>query len=198
MQEIRTNNNTMIERLENRFKGYYEKYLNLNEFINWFNLDMILNNDIIRNENYLFEIYNYDELLKINCENLTDELKDIETELKEIQNETNNEKQEILINELLEDNYTINLLYHYHNYDFDLTISDNSESIEDYCSTYIHETNEVYQYFIISSFDVDKWKKYTDYPIFYNENLETYLIGITHFGMSWDYFFTKATERIYF
>ena len=187
-----------MEKLENRFKGYYEKYLNLNEFINWFNLDMILNNDIIRNENYLFEIYNYNELLKNDIENLTYELKDIETELKEIQNETDNEKQEILINNLIENNYIINELYTIFNYDFNFSISENSESLEDYINNHIHELNEVYQYFIISSFDVDKWKKYTDYPIFYNENLETYLIGITHFGMSWDYFFTKATERIYF
>jgi len=63
MNKTRTNNNTLLEKIQNRFKGYYKEYLNLNQFIKHNNLDMILNNDIIDPE--VFYLYNYEQLYEI-------------------------------------------------------------------------------------------------------------------------------------
>ena len=69
---------------------------------------------------------------------------------------------------------------------------DLSEAIYDYCLEYFWEGCEVYQYFIVPEYDVERyWSEYTSYPIFYNDVLDVYLIGITHYGMAWKYFNTN-------
>ena len=50
--------------------------------------------------------------------------------------------------------------------------------------------NEVYQYYIISDSGARFLKDYSDELIFYHEDLDMYLWGITHFGTSWDYVLT--------
>ena len=64
-------------------------------------------------------------------------------------------------------------------------INDNLLEIEEklYC-------NDIYQYFIIN--DPDTWNKYTNYPIYYSYDLDMYLLGVTHWGTSWSFFFTDA------
>lgn len=49
---------------------------------------------------------------------------------------------------------------------------------------------EVYQYYIISGSGASFLDEYTDELVFYNEELDMYLWGITHFGTSWDYVLT--------
>ena len=49
---------------------------------------------------------------------------------------------------------------------------------------------EVYQYYIISGGGADFLAEYTDELVYYNEQLNLYLWGITHFGTSWDYVLT--------
>lgn len=46
---------------------------------------------------------------------------------------------------------------------------------------------EVYQYYIISDSGARFLREYTDEIVYYNESLDLYLWGITHFGTSWDY-----------
>ena len=50
---------------------------------------------------------------------------------------------------------------------------------------------EVYQYYIISDSGANFLRDYTDELVFYNEQLDLYLWGITHFGTSWDYVLTN-------
>lgn len=58
---------------------------------------------------------------------------------------------------------------------------------------------QVYQFFIVSEYDVNNyWDKYTTYPIYYNIDLDLFLIGITHYGMSWKYFNTSFKVKEYF
>ena len=57
------------------------------------------------------------------------------------------------------------------------------------------ESVEIYQYFLVdfnSSCDYDFLKKYCDNEIvlFYSEKLDCYVLGVTHFGTSWDYVLT--------
>ena len=49
---------------------------------------------------------------------------------------------------------------------------------------------EVYQYYIVSDGGARILKDHTDELVFYNEELDMYLWGITHFGTSWDYVLT--------
>lgn len=49
---------------------------------------------------------------------------------------------------------------------------------------------DIYQYFIISGHGAEILEKYTDEIVYYNETLDMYVWGITHFGTSWDYVLT--------
>lgn len=49
---------------------------------------------------------------------------------------------------------------------------------------------EVYQYYIISDGGVGILCNFTDELVYYNEELDMYLWGITHYGTSWDYVLT--------
>lgn len=146
---INNNCKGILKHLNNHFKGYSLKTLNLNEFIRFNELDMILNNDI--KDTLDFEIFNYSELLKA-----------AEAEAREDQPQAA------------------------------------ADEIEETAQYYI-DTLDVYQYFIIPEYDaLNYWVKYTNYPIYYNESVNMWLVGITHFGMSWDFFNTSYQIREYF
>ena len=49
---------------------------------------------------------------------------------------------------------------------------------------------DIYQYYIISGSGAQFLEDYTDEIVFYNEELDMYLWGVTHFGTSWDYVLT--------
>lgn len=53
-----------------------------------------------------------------------------------------------------------------------------------------HLDDEIYQYYIISYEGYEFLSRFTDEIVFYNEKLDIYLWGITHFGTSWDYVLT--------
>lgn len=46
---------------------------------------------------------------------------------------------------------------------------------------------EIYQYYIISEYDAERLAKYTNELVYYNEDLDLYLLGVCHYGTSWDY-----------
>ena len=174
------------------------KNLNLSEFINYLNLEMILNNDIYSKYYDDFETENFNELFN-------DFLMDSEEDLKISENtktQINNLiKQDLRLKEMdnlfniLDINYLLKYLILYYDYDINKTIADNTEQLENYFHDYFHELYEVYQYFIISNHDIDKWIKYTNYPIFYNYEIDLYLIGITHYGISWKFISTDFKKE---
>ncbi len=46
---------------------------------------------------------------------------------------------------------------------------------------------EVYQFYIVSDQGASFLSRYTDEIVYYNEELDLNLWGVTHFGTSWDY-----------
>lgn len=49
------------------------------------------------------------------------------------------------------------------------------------------EYTEVFQWFIVSDNGAQMIQDYTNEILFYNEELDIYLWGVTHWGTSWDY-----------
>ena len=60
--------------------------------------------------------------------------------------------------------------------------SDYDEETEEY--------NEVFQWFIVSDSGAQMIQDYTDEILYYHEELDVYLWGVTHFGTSWEYVLT--------
>lgn len=60
-----------------------------------------------------------------------------------------------------------------------------------YCGNDYDEENEeyyeVYQYFIIGANDAERIAEYTNEIVYYNDELDIYLLGVCHWGTSWDY-----------
>ena len=50
--------------------------------------------------------------------------------------------------------------------------------------------DEVFQWFIISSNGAEILKEYTNEIVYYNDELDMYVWGVTHWGTSWDYVLT--------
>lgn len=51
---------------------------------------------------------------------------------------------------------------------------------------------EIFQYYIVSDQDAEMIKQYTEDPLFYNETLDMYVWGITHYGTAWSYVLTDV------
>lgn len=49
------------------------------------------------------------------------------------------------------------------------------------------EEQEVFQWFIVSDNGAQMIQDYTDEILYYHEELDIYLWGVTHWGTSWDY-----------
>lgn len=52
------------------------------------------------------------------------------------------------------------------------------------------EYTEIFQYYIVDDNGAQILQDYTDEILFYNEELDMYVWGVTHWGTSWDYVLT--------
>lgn len=55
---------------------------------------------------------------------------------------------------------------------------------------------EIYQYFIVDGRGAEILEDYTDDPVFYNDELDMYVWGVTHWGTSWDYVLTDIKVEL--
>jgi len=67
--------------------------------------------------------------------------------------------------------------------------------IEDENGIISDEFYEIYQYYIISQFGFETLQRLTDEIVFYNEELDMYVWGVTHYGTSWDYVLTDIAIK---
>ena len=146
--------------------------------------DAVLNNDIIKNtsdigywdiengsEEYYEDnngnIYTYDEKEEKvrELEEEKEELEDRMYEFEELEEDETNDYYEEVKTRLAE-------------------IEEDIEALED------AHYEEIFQYYIISDNGAEILKDYTDEIVFYNETLDMYVWGVTHWGTSWDYVLT--------
>ena len=86
------------------------------------------------------------------------------------------------LSKIVGDGVLNNNIYHYAGYE-NWELESGLEGVDgEYC--------EVYQYYIISDSGARFLSEYTDEIVYYHEELDMYLWGITHFGTSWDYVLT--------
>ena len=55
---------------------------------------------------------------------------------------------------------------------------------------------DIFQYYIISSQGAEILQRETEEIVFYNEELDMYVWGVTHFGTAWDYVLTDIECEI--
>lgn len=55
--------------------------------------------------------------------------------------------------------------------------------------------HEIYQYYIISQSGFKTLQRMTDEIVYYNEELDMYVWGVTHFGTGWDYVLTDIAIK---
>lgn len=67
---------------------------------------------------------------------------------------------------------------------------DNTDEIEE-LENEQDENPEVFQWFIISDWGARLLQQETNEIVYYNEMLDMYLWGVTHFGTSWNYVLTN-------
>lgn len=53
------------------------------------------------------------------------------------------------------------------------------------------DSQEVYQYYIIDDYTARQLIRYTNEIIYYHDKLDIYILGVAHYGTSWDYVLTN-------
>lgn len=123
--------------------------------------DAVLNNDIM---NLTYDIGYWEQVSGI-IDN-TDEIEELEEKRDCLEEENETSPSQIIENEIDEINEKIEEL----------------ESEQDY--------QEVYQWFIVDDWGARLLQEINEI-VYYNEKLDMYLWGVTHYGTSWDYVLTS-------
>ena len=191
-------------RRNNKLSGTYfcgneaSDYAKENGFLDYATLakafDAVLNNDIIRNtsdigywdiengseywdiENGSEEYYEDNDGNRYTYDEKEERIEELETKIREYED---------TINEVMErdEDYEENHVYIAMNENIS-RIKEEIEALED------AHYKEIFQYFIISDNGAEILKDYTDEIVFYNEALDMYVWGVTHWGTIWDYVLT--------
>ena len=125
--------------------------------------DAVLNNDIM---SLTYDIGSWEQVSGI-IDN-TDEIEELEEKRDELEYENDESPSQILENEIDEINEKIEEL----------------ESEQDY-------DKEVFQWFIVDDWGGRLLQEINEI-VYYNEKLDMYVWGVTHFGTSWDYVLTSV------
>lgn len=100
----------------------------------------------------------------------TDEIEELEEKRDELEEENENNPSQIIENEINEIN----------------EINEQIEELENEQNEY----QEVFQWFIVDDCGA-RLLQDIDEVVYYNEKLDMYLWGVTHYGTSWDYVLTN-------
>ena len=76
-------------------------------------------------------------------------------------------------------------MFEYYNENWEeITKEEYKQLNEKGAETYEQEA-DIYQYFIVSAYDAERLKEYTNELVIYNEQLDLYLLCVCHFGTGW-------------
>lgn len=125
--------------------------------------DAVLNNDIM---NLTYDIGSWEQVSGI-IDN-TDEIEELEEKRDELEEENENNPSQVIENEINE-------------------INEQIEELENEQNEY----QEVFQWFIVDDWGA-RLLQDIDEVVYYNEKLDMYLWGVTHYGTSWDYVLTNV------
>lgn len=123
--------------------------------------DAVLNNDIMQ---LTYDIGYWDQVSGI-IDN-TDDIEELEEKRDELEEKNESSPSQILENEINK-------------------INDQIEELERE-----QDDQEVFQWFIIDDLGARLLQDETNEIVYYNETLDMYLWGVTHYGTSWDYVLT--------
>ena len=59
-----------------------------------------------------------------------------------------------------------------------------------------NDDQEIFQYYIVSSYGAELLQEYTNDPVFYLPVIDCYIWGVTHLGTSWDYVLTDVKLEV--
>ena len=124
--------------------------------------DCVLNNDIM---SFTYDIGSWEQVSGI-IDN-TDEIEELEEKRDELEEENENSPSQIIENEI--DN-----------------LNDQIEELE----REQNDDKEVFQWFIVDDWGSRLLQEVNDI-VYYNETLDMYLWGVTHYGTSWNYVLTN-------
>lgn len=136
-------------------------YVDYGTLVKSFN--MVLNNDIM---SLTYDIGSWEQVSGI-IDN-TDEIEELEEKRDELEEENENNPSQIIENEINE-------------------INEQIEELEMEQDDY----KEVFQWFIVDDWGARLLQQETNEIVYYNEKLDMYLWGVTHYGTSWDYVLTS-------
>lgn len=125
--------------------------------------DAILNNDIM---SLTYDIGSWEQVSGT-IDN-TDEIEELEEKRDELEEENENSPSQIIENEIDGINEKIEELEQEQNND-----------------------QEVYQWFIVDDWGAKLLQQEANEIVYYNETLDIYIWGVTHYGTSWDYVLTN-------
>lgn len=157
--------------ITNDYENQY-KLLSLDNVLKYHNVNMVLCNDIL-DVDCEMELQNMDYLVD------TD---DVKTWISTYTND------DFLMDFFDDDKHDID----------NLTDDDLQLVKDDYCMDIINDLelldyyDDIYQYYIIDDYSSDLFIK-LEYPVFYSNALNVYVVGITHWGTSWNYILTNQT-----
>lgn len=131
--------------------------------------DAVLNNNIISETDCNIGYWDQVNGITDNSE----EINGIEDEILTIENEMDN----------IEDTESVRYINLEKERDKLIAAKEELEEAEQYCP-------EVYQYYIVSDNGARILQELTDEIVFYNDQLDMYVWGVTHWGTSWDHVLT--------
>lgn len=150
------------------------KLLSLSNVLRYHDVNMVLCNDIL-DVDYEMELQNMDYLVD------TDDVK-------------------TWISEYTNDDFLMDFFdYDDNKHDIDNLTDDDLQLVkDDYLMDIIDDLNlynyydDIYQYYIIDDYSSDLFIK-LQYPVFYSNALNVYVVGITHYGTPWNCILTNQT-----
>lgn len=160
---------------------------------------MITNN--YENKNKLLSLSNilrYHDVNMVLCNDILDV--DDEMELQNMDYLVDTDDVKTWISEYTNDDFLMDFFdYDDNKHDIDNLTDDDLQLIkDDYCMDIIDDLDlynyydDIYQYYIIDDYSSDLFIK-LQYPVFYSNALNVYVVGITHWGTSWNYILTNQT-----